>query len=212
MTKIKAISEHGQPTRWREWSDEQLVTEYQLAEDVAAFSELMERYRRPLRAYLKGILGNEASAEDVLQNTFLQLHLRVDTIDTSRRFRPWLYMVARNQALDYLRRNRRHQAISLNGLTRAEESRHGDWLNDRALSDSLPSPQQAAEAQEVREWIQREADAMSESLQEVFVRTYIRGLKLRETAEELGLPMGTVKSRIHAARAHLQKRLRPEDN
>ena len=94
-------------------SDEELLLEYRTTEDAAVFTELVARYQRELFNYLRRFLGDAAKAEDVFQQTFLQVHVKSELFQSGRKFRPWLYTIATNQAIDYQRRNRRHRRLSL---------------------------------------------------------------------------------------------------
>ena len=81
-------------------SDEQLLLEYRSTESASVFAELVSRYERELYNYLKRFLADAAMAEDVFQTTFLQVHLKSDLFEQGRKFRPWLYTIATNQAID----------------------------------------------------------------------------------------------------------------
>ena len=85
-------------------SDEELLLEYRVSEDAAVFAELVSRYERELYNYLRRFLGDGSLAEDVFQATFLQVHVKSDLFESGRKFRPWLYMIATNQAIDAQRR------------------------------------------------------------------------------------------------------------
>src|SRR3989304_2158430 len=87
--------------------DEVLLLAYRDHADRTAFSELVRRYERELYSYLRRYLGDAGMAEDAFQATFLQVHLKCDQFAEGRRFRPWLYTIATNQAIDAQRRNRR---------------------------------------------------------------------------------------------------------
>src|SRR6266571_2586802 len=87
-----------------------------------AFGVLLRRYERELYGYLRRYLGNSTLAEDVFQNTFLQLYVKSSQYEAGRPVRPWLYTIATHQAIDALRRNGRHQAVS---LERAREDAGG---------------------------------------------------------------------------------------
>src|SRR5262245_66270304 len=93
-------------------SDEDLLLRY-VRGQTEAFDVLIYRYERELFGYLRRYLGDNALAEDVFQNTFLQLHLKSSHYEHGRPVRPWLYTIATNQAIDALRRNGRHQADSI---------------------------------------------------------------------------------------------------
>src|SRR6516165_4252809 len=115
-----------------------------------AFGVLLRRYERELYGYLRRYLGNSDLAEDVFQNTFLQLYIKSDQYEQGRRVRPWLYTIATHQAIDALRRNGRHQAVSLDAGR--EELPDGEA---RALIDLVesrgPSPLDQAQGEERRD-------------------------------------------------------------
>src|SRR6266404_6625955 len=92
--------------------DEQLLVRFR-AGDGEAFASLVRRYERELYGYLRRYLGDAALAEDVFQNTFLQLYVKSGQYEAGRPVRPWLYTIATHQAIDAMRRNGRHQAVSL---------------------------------------------------------------------------------------------------
>src|SRR5579859_1894615 len=83
-------------------SDEHLLADYRTG-DKSAFAALVSRYQRELYHFLVRFLGNRASAEDVFQETFLQVHQSAEQFDPQRRFRPWLFTIAANKARDLIR-------------------------------------------------------------------------------------------------------------
>src|SRR6266851_5234896 len=93
-------------------SDEDLLAQFRRGRSEA-FGTLVRRYERELYGYLRRYLGDAALAEDVFQNTFLQLYVKSGQYEAGRPVRPWLYTIATHQAIDALRRNGRHQAVSL---------------------------------------------------------------------------------------------------
>lgn len=197
MEMANQHSQTMQRTNTAPRTDEQLLLDYRQHGDRNAFDELVRRYERELYSYLRRYLGDAEMAEDVFQGTFLQVHLKCDQFDARRRFRPWLYRVATNQAIDAQRRNRRHQNTSL------EQNReYGNSLNG-TLRDILTSsdlePDAAAARGERRDWIRDEVNRLPDALRGVVALVYYQGLKYREAASVLGVPTGTVKSRLHTA-------------
>lgn len=161
-----------------------------------SFAELVRRYERELYSYLRRIVGNDALAEDVFQTTFLQVHLKRHLYEAGRSFRPWLYTIASHQAIDALRRNRRHARPSLDGPSRdAEEA--GSLLE--LLADDGAGPGEEAERQERRRLVREVVDGLADHLRTVLVLCYYQGMKYKEIADVLKIPVGTVKSRLHAA-------------
>lgn len=179
-------------------SDESLVAQYQQSGDRGLFEALMRRYERELFAYLRRYMGNAELAEDAFQGTFLQIHLKCNQFDPGRRFRPWLYAVATNQAIDVQRRNKRHRMVSLNRSAGDDNDGNGGSWSEKLVGDS-PDPLATASDSENSRWIHDTVDSLSESSKQVVHLVYYQGMKYREAADVLGIPVGTVKSRLHAA-------------
>lgn len=184
-------------------SDEDLLTRFRRGQ-TEAFGILVRRYERELYGYLRRYLGDSDLAEDVFQNTFLQLYTKSNQYEAGRPVRPWLYTIATHQAIDALRRNGRHQALSL-------DQKHDDGAEGEVhtLVDLLetrgPGPVDQAEGEERRQMVRASVDRLPEFLKQVVILAYYQGLKYREIAEVLGVPVGTVKSRLHAALVKLQE-------
>ncbi len=179
-------------------SDESLIAQYRESGDRGLFETLMRRYEREIYSYLRRYIGNAEMAEDAFQGTFLQVHLKCHQFDPARRFRPWLYAIATNQAIDVQRRNKRHRMVSLDRSASGEnDDRSGSW-SEKLVGDS-PDPHRAASDEENRRWVHDSVNSLGESMQQVIQLVYYQGLKYREAAEALGIPVGTVKSRLHAA-------------
>src|SRR5437899_12294282 len=101
-------------------SDEELLMGYRDTGDANLFSELVHRYERELYSYLRRYLGDAGMDEDAFQATFLPVHLQGDQYEPGRAVRPWLYTLARNQAIADQPRSRRHRRDSLDRC-RADE-------------------------------------------------------------------------------------------
>src|SRR5262245_38582509 len=184
-------------------SDEELLARFCKGQ-TEAFGALVRRYERELYGYLRRYLGDASLAEDVFQNTFLQVYVKSGHYEPGRPVRPWLYTIATNQAIDALRRNGRHQILSLD--QQREELADGELGSlVETLESSTPDPVEAARAKERREKIRASVDRLPDFLRQVLVLAYYQGLKYREIADILGIPVGTVKSRLHAALTKLQE-------
>ena len=177
-------------------SDEELLLRFRTAGDKQAFEALVHRYEHMLFGYLRRRLRDAALAEDVFQATFLRLFQKHDSFEAGRRFRPWLFAVATNQAIDALRRARRHRAVDIDRHGAAVDGRH-------ALAEMVPasddSPSQQLEDEERSARIHAAMDELSAAHRSVLTLVYERGVKYREAAELLGIPVGTVKSRLQGA-------------
>jgi len=185
---------HDAPER----SDEELLSDYRDSGDRVAFEQLVHRYERELYNYLRQYLGDAEMAEDAFQTTFLQVHLKCDTFDFGRKVRPWLYTVATNQAIDAQRRNRRHRMLSLDrrfGGTDQEDLGSLVELLDSGVDDPLARLDAAEREEAVRDAL----DQLPDVLKQIVTLVYYQGLKYREAADILSIPVGTVKSRLHSA-------------
>jgi RNA polymerase sigma-70 factor (ECF subfamily) len=184
-------------------SDEDLLTRFRDGERDA-FGQLVRRYERELYGYLRRYVGDSSLADDVFQNTFLQLYTKIGQYEAGRPVRPWLYTIATHQAIDALRRNSRHQALSLD--QEREQLHDGDIQSLMALLESqAPGPLDLAEGEERRLQVRQSVDCLPDFLRQVVILAYYQGLKYREIADIVGIPVGTVKSRLHAALVKLHE-------
>lgn len=169
-----------------------------------AFGLLVRRYERELYGYLRRYLGDGTLAEDVFQNTFLQVFLKGSQYEVGRPVRPWLYTIAQRQAIDAMRRNGRHQAVRLDDALADNGEGELSGLME-LLTHPGPAPLEVVSAQERKERIRATVDGLPDLLRHVLILAYYQGLKYREIADILGVPVGTVKSRLHAALVKLQE-------
>ena len=189
-------------------SDEELLLEYRDHGNRPAFEELVHRYEKELFGYLRNYLSDPDMADDVFQLTFLQIYLKCDQFEPERKLRPWLYAVATNQAIDHQRRFGRHRMASLDRRVGHDEESDtgafGDLFNshDRGPVEETENRDQADE-------IRRAVDKLPEQIRQVVILIYFQGLKYREAAHALGIPVGTVKSRLHGAIQRLGEVLVP---
>ena len=182
--------------------DEALLALFAMGQPEA-FGALVKRYERELYGYLHRYLGDADLAEDVFQNTFLQLYTKIGTYEQGKPVRPWLYTIATHQAIDALRRNGRHQAVSLEQRGEPGDGEAGGLLE--MLESRGPGPMEQAAGKERRERVRASVDRLPEFLRQVLILAYYQGLKYREIADILDIPVGTVKSRLHAALVKLQE-------
>ena len=196
-TTYGANQENGHDVSFRE-SDETLLLRYRRSGDRDDFALLVHRYERELYNYLRRYLGDADMAHDVFQATFLQVHLKCDKFESGRRFRPWLYTIATNQAIDAQRRNKRHRMVSLDRAGVGAETDEISVLMELLVSGE-PNPLNELDRQERRTAVRDGVDSLPESLKAVVVLVYYQGLKYREAADILDIPVGTVTSRLHTA-------------
>jgi RNA polymerase sigma-70 factor (ECF subfamily) len=183
---------------WGEWTDEELMSSYRDRGNRHAFDQLVQRYERELYSYLRRFLNDAAAAEDAFQATFMQVHLKCDQYENERKVRPWLYTIATNQAIDLQRRSKRHKLVSLDRRERdGGEDDAGTLLN--LLESREAAPTANLETDERQQWIRNAVAELPETLRVPLNLIYYQGLKYREAADVLNVPVGTVKSRLHTA-------------
>jgi len=191
-------------------SDEELMLRFCRGQ-VEAFDVLVRRYERELYGYLRRYLGDGSLAEDVFQNTFLQLYVKSGHYEPGRPVRPWLYTIATHQAIDALRRNGRHQAVSLERSSGPRGAGGGEGQDGELhgllemLESRGPNPVESASVEERKVRVRASVEQLPDFLRQVLLMAYYQGLKYREIADALRIPVGTVKSRLHAALVKLQE-------
>ena len=182
-------------------TDEQLLDDY-VHGDRPAFAELIGRYRHQLLHFLIRFLGSRSAAEDVFQETFVQIHLSAETFDTTRRFKPWLFTIAANKARDFHRKHSREPTVSLSApMNREDEGRPYVDL----LEAGLPGPDAPILDAERSRLVKSAVDAMPAHLREILLLSYFQRLSYNQIADTLHIPLGTVKSRLHTAVAAFAK-------
>lgn len=186
-------------------SDEELVEDY-LDGDVGAFRLLVERYHDPLLTFLYRLTGQRQVAEDVFQEAFLQVHQSLESFDVTRSFKPWLFTIAANKGRDALRKMQRRAAVSLSLRPREGQ---GDELID-LIEIEVPGPGKWLESEETSRMVQRAVDQIPPRLREILLLAYFQRLSYMQIAEQLGIPVGTVKSRLHSAVAAFAKHWREQ--
>ena len=187
-------------------SDEQLLERFNFHGETHAFEILIHRYEAPLFNYLYRYLGNRESAEDVFQSSFLQVYSKSDQFDSSKKFKPWLYTVATNQAIDYQRRNHRKTTISLDASYGGDDDESTGSLQD-ILESAEKDPSFSMDSAEQVQRIHAAVDELPDILKETVNLVYFEDLKYKDAADILQIPVGTVKSRLHAAMKKLAEKL-----
>ena len=184
-------------------SDEQLLLHYTQG-DVGAFEQIVRRYRRELFNFLARFVGDAALAEDVFQETFLQVHLSAEGFDVSRRLKPWLFTIAANKARDALRSRFRRPAAELDAEIGGAGQEQGRYID--LMSADVPRPEETLENQEAAAAVKNIVEQMPENLRVVLLLSYFHEFAYKEIAEILEVPLGTVKSRLHVAVKEFAKR------
>ena len=163
-----------------------------------AREELARRYRGPAYVLALQLLGNREDALDVAQEAMLRLFATLGRLTPGRAVRPWLLAIVRNQARDLWRRQRVRRTEPIDGT--------GEGLATELIARA-PDPEEAAGREELRRRVWRALSRLSEDHREIVVLRDFHGLSYEEIAHVLDIKIGTVMSRLHAARRQLRARL-----
>jgi RNA polymerase sigma-70 factor, ECF subfamily len=178
----------------------ELLVRYATQGDRSAFDEIVHYYEREIFNYLHKYLGDRHLAEDAFQATFLQLHRKCRQFEPGRALRPWLYRIAANQANDLLRRNRRHKVLSLDVAAGSDEELDGQSpLRNCLRDDRDANPIDRLESSEDCGRVAAAVDQLPKWLKQPIVLVVYQGLKYSAAAEIIGIPLGTLKSRLYEA-------------
>lgn len=186
----------GESTKNDRTVTDEMLLQRHLDGDEQAFEALVKRYRRELFNFLARFTGNSALAEDVFQEAFLQVHISAARFDMSRRLKPWLFTIAANKARDALRSRSRRQAAPLDASVGGDDE-HGSYAD--LMPANVPQPDESILNLETRRVVLEIVSQMPASLKTVLLLCYFHDFPYKDIAEMLSVPLGTVKSRLHAA-------------
>ena len=184
-------------TLMNNYSDEELVA-LAAQNNHEALETLVARYLKRVYSFAYTFVRNQADAEDITQDSFVKVWRNLSRFDQSKLFRPWLYQIARNTALDFLKKK---SAIPFSSFDSAEGT---NWLA-QTLVDESQQPEAAVENVLLGAKLAAAAQSLAPKYAEVVVLRHNRDLSFREIAETIQEPINTVKSRYRRALLMLRK-------
>ncbi len=172
--------------------DRQLVDRVLHKGDDVAFEFLFTRYRESIRRLLNSKLGvgGAVVVDDLLQETFIKVYINIHRYDPRYTFGQWIYTIARNTFIDYLRK--RQDELSIDERLSISESK-------------IPTPEESVINSQKRVHIENCIARLSATQQKLFRMRFLDEYSYEEIAEKLSMPLGTVKTNIHRARAQMCK-------
>ncbi len=173
-----------------------------VSRDTLAFEILMRRHNRLLYRTVRGILRNDQDAEDCVQEAYLQAFRSMGSFRSEARLSTWLVRIAINQALEKLRRSKREPGkVALDNVVDLE-----DHLEAVSTMTSAPErPDHIASRHQVRKVLESKIDKLPDAFRTVFMLRAVEDLSVEETAECLGIPEATVRTRFFRARSLLRE-------
>ena len=175
--------------------------------DERAFATLLRRHRRGIYHFSLRFLGQQAAAEDALQEIFLRVVKNADRYERRAKFTTWLYTVARNHCVDALRKAKYRRHPSLDAPIGGEE---GSRSRIDMVEGKMPEPDRDAHNQRLREVITAAVANLGDEQREVFLLREHAGLQFKEIAQVTGVTENTVKSRMRYALEKLRATLQQE--
>ena len=165
--------------------------------DVNAFEKLVTEYEKAVYAIAQRMTGNAEDAADMTQETFIKAYNSLQSFRGDSKFSVWLYRIANNVCLDFLRSKNRRPTVSLSTEDDDGEETQLD------IADESQSPELLLESSLTRDAVRRGLDALPPDYRQILLLREIQGLSYEEIAAALGIESGTVKSRIFRARKRL---------
>jgi len=176
--------------------DEAAIVKDVLRGKTDRFALILERYQRPIFNFIYRFFGNYDLAEELTQETFMRCYQFLKSYDTKRKFSTWLYTVARNLCIDYLKKNKKGREISLDQSLPAVE-RH------EAGRSAAADPQLLCIRGQEDARLLEALGRLDPARRVVLILYYFQGLSYQEIGESLSVPVSTVKIRIFRAKKAL---------
>ncbi|MFW5751428.1 MAG: RNA polymerase sigma factor [Planctomycetota bacterium] len=170
-------------------------------DEEEAAAALVERYQRELVGYFYHQCWNQTLAEELAQTVFIKIYRARRRWKATAKVRTYLYRIAHNAWIDHLRRSKNHVSLD------AEMGGSGLRLVDAIAGDAAPDRPDAEESQTIRDRVREAVEKLPEGQRAVFVLANNQEMKYQEISDVLDIPVGTIKSRMHAAVRTLRRLL-----
>lgn len=175
-----------------ERSDEELASRVKKGE-VDSFQELMERYEKKIFSYVRRFLNNHDDARDLTQDVFIKVFKNIQSFDEEKRFSPWIYRIAHNEAVNTIKKKIREPLNFFDP----------ELLFPHPLSSE--SPQDDAEKREIKKALEECLEEIEEKYKEVLILRYFEDMDYKDIAEILKVPVVTVGVRLNRGKAKLKE-------
>ena len=183
---------------------DQTIVERVIGGDVDSFGMLVERYQDRIYSTVLNYVGNPDDAVDITQEAFVKAYAKLLSFSSTSSFYTWVYRIAINTAIDFIRKRKSKPTESL------DDDRFAEMGFEPASEDPSADPERVLVQHEERRALRAAIGSLSEKLRSVIVLHDVEGLSQEEVAEILHVPVGTVKSRVSRARDELRYLLRKQ--
>jgi RNA polymerase sigma-70 factor (ECF subfamily) len=168
--------------------------------DRTAFEKLVDLYKGKIHRLAYRMLNNSHDSEDVVQETFMRVYLNLNRYDDNQNFSTWIYRIGKNLCVDLLRKRKVSSSLD------ADISEEDELTPYGVLPSNEITPEHQALLTEQQEQVRRVINTLSDKYKPVVTLYYLHDLNIQEISEELGMPLTTVKTRLHRGRDYLRKK------
>jgi len=158
------------------------------------FSKLVDRYHNQVAGIAFKMVGDYDDAKDIAQMVFVKTFYNLERFDTSKRFSTWLYRIAVNASIDYVRKFRKHKFEELDDIKESKE------LNSK-------NPEQIFQLKELKDYVMTAAEKLNDKQRDAFIYKDVKGLEIDEIARIMDMPQATVRWYLHRARKKIRNDL-----
>lgn len=197
MAKFQAATSPSESSE-----QDRLLVEQALTGDESAYQVLMEKYKNALYHHIRKMVRDRSEIDDLVQESFIKAFSALDSYSTQYAFSTWLYKIATNHTIDYLRKRK----LPTYSIDKPIKTKEGEM--EYELPDTTYRPDRHIVEDQRRNLIQEAIDALPPKYYRVIVMRHQQEKSYEEIARELDLPLGTVKAHIFRARELLNKYLR----
>ena len=185
-----------------ETQTDDLLVRQAMRGNFSAFESLVSAYERPLWQFIYGFLGSYDDANDVVQQTLIQVYRSLTTLENPARFRAWLFAIARHKCLDHVRRS---GPIAFSALPHTrEDDTDADTRAEALLADPTPLPDELIERRETQHLLREAIATLSDKQRTVVTLRYTTDLSFNEIGAVLGLNENTIKTLFQRAKTQLR--------
>ncbi|MFQ5708714.1 MAG: RNA polymerase sigma factor [bacterium] len=184
--------------------NEQELIEKAKQGETEAFRQLYEGYKIGVFNFILHMVGQRQDAEDILQDVFVKMHKKLPGLRETRYFSTWLFSIAKNEAINYSKRNRRRLHEAIDDSEGCPGTQSGHWVVSK-----IGDPQREAANRELEAQVESALAKVPELYRAAFVLGVLEGYSYKEVADILGCTVNNVKSRVFRARAVLSVELKP---
>jgi len=181
---------------------DRVLVDAALAGDQQAYQQLVDKYQRALHFHILKLVRNRDVVDDLVQEAFLKAFDCLNSYNRQYAFSTWIYRIATNHTIDYLRKKK----LSTLSIDEPVQGKDGDMQME--LTDEAASTDREVIEKQRRKMVRDAVEALPEKYRLVVRMRHMQEMSYEEIAEELGLPLGTVKAHIFRARELLNKHLK----